>query len=56
MRTHFGQAKSHTRTVQSALAVARMLRILLFQERPRTEWVWPPREEVGVVSNLALLD
>ena len=45
-----GTLKSHTWTVLSALALARRLRTFLFQDRARTESVWPSIE-VGVASS-----
>lgn len=39
--THFGQAMSHTLTVRSALALARIFLTALFHASPSTESSWP---------------
>ena len=47
VRRSLGHAMSHTRTVQSALALARTFRMILFQDNPNTASVCPSME-VGV--------
>ena len=44
VRTHLGPHMSHILTVLSALQLARAVRTMLFQARPRTASLWPSPE------------